>query len=61
MKILTLVTSDPVTVDGQVLTMNLLGFQVGGTFTNFFSTVDGQANTAQLIATFGAPSPEPTP
>jgi hypothetical protein len=57
-----LVSSDTFVVDGQTLTLELLGFQQGSVFTNSFSTVEGQTNTAQLIGIFRAPTtsvPEP--
>lgn len=55
-------TSDTFEVDGQQLTLELLGFEQGGVFTDTFSTVEGQTNVAQLHAIFRMPSqaiPEP--
>jgi hypothetical protein len=52
-------------VDGQTLTLNIKGFQVGGNLTTDFLTREGQANTAVLIAnvTLGPDpiNPVPTP
>jgi hypothetical protein len=52
-----LVSSDTFNVDGVDYTLTLLGFLQGGVFTEFFSTVEGMTNTAQLIASFTAVVP----
>jgi hypothetical protein len=55
-----LVSSDSFNVNGVDYTLTLLGFMQGGVFTEFFSTIENQANTAQLIASFTAVLPPVT-
>ncbi|AOY89639.1 hypothetical protein BKP64_16485 [Marinobacter salinus] len=54
-----LVTSDTFVIDGTLYTMELIGFLQNGNPTTSFSTIEGQANTAQLRARFTAAVPEP--
>ncbi|MGB1220545.1 MAG: THxN family PEP-CTERM protein [Alcanivoracaceae bacterium] len=55
-----LVSSDTFAVNGTTYTLSLLGFVQNGVFTEFFSTLENQTNTAQLIASFSAVTvPEP--
>lgn len=57
-----LVSSDTFILDGQILTLELLGFMQGGVMTSSFLTDEGQSNTAQLIGVFRAPTaPVPEP
>lgn len=56
-----LVSSDSFNVNGVDYTLTLLGFMQGGVFTEFFSTIENQTNTAQLIASFTAVLPVSVP
>lgn len=52
-----LVSADSFNVNGIDYTLTLLGFMQGGVLADFFSTVENQINTAQLIASFTAVVP----
>jgi hypothetical protein len=53
-------TTEVFEVDGQKLTVNIKGFQVGGNFTNQFFTIEDQVNDAILIANVSVlPVPAP--
>lgn len=52
-----LVSADSFNVNGIDYTLTLLGFMQGGVLAEFFSTVENQVNTAQLIASFTAVVP----
>jgi hypothetical protein len=57
-------TTETFIVAGEKLTLNILGFQVGGNFTTDFLTVENQANVATLLANvtvapFEIPVPTP--
>jgi len=54
-------TSDTFMVDGVEYTLDLIGFSVDGVFMTEFSTIEGQSNTAQLLATFTTASSVPAP
>jgi hypothetical protein len=56
-------SSETFEVDGQALTLNIQGFQVGGDLTTDFLTREGRANVATLIANVTlAPDPiDPVP
>lgn len=56
-----LVGTDSFSVNGVDYTLTLLGFMQGGIFTEYFSTVEGLTNTAQLIASFQTVTPVPEP
>jgi hypothetical protein len=55
-------TTEVFIVDGEKLTLNIKGFQVGGNFTNQFLTIENQVNDAVLIANVSvATVPVPAP
>jgi hypothetical protein len=56
-----LISSDTFMIGGDLFTLELLGFQQGGSTTSSFSTVEGRANVAQLMAVFRAPTTVPEP
>jgi hypothetical protein len=49
-RISTSTTTESFVVDGEKLTLNILGFQVGGDFATDFLTVENQENVATLLA-----------
>lgn len=56
-----LATSDTFMIDGVEYTLDLIGFSVNDVFMTEFSTIEGQSNTAQLLATFTTASAVPAP
>ena len=56
-----IITSDTFMIGSDEFTLELLGIQQGGVTTSSFSTVEGQANVAQLMAIFRAPTNVPEP
>ncbi|QSP95351.1 THxN family PEP-CTERM protein [Marinobacter salinisoli] len=53
-------TSDVFDIGGILYTLELFGFVQDGAFTDMFSTIEDQANTAQLVGRFSAVTvPEP--
>ena len=56
-----IITSNTFMIGGDEFTLELLGFQQGGVTTSSFSTMEEQANVAQLMAIFRTPASVPEP
>jgi hypothetical protein len=57
----TLSSSDTVNIDGQNVTLNVLGFAIDGDLTDAFNTVEGRSNSADLLADLSAVPEIPVP